>query len=83
LSANADEAAILAEIRKLKGAGLFAGLRGGVRLDAGSVARTLFTLGGLMRATTELMEIEINPLRVYPEGQDVLALDALMNIACE
>jgi len=83
LSANADESAILAEIRKLKGAGLFAGLRGSPRLNAGAVARTLFTLGGLMRATPELMEIEINPLRVYAEGQDVLALDAVISIAPE
>jgi acyl-CoA synthetase (NDP forming) len=83
LSANADEATILAEIRKLKGAALFTGLRGSPRLNAGAVARILFTLGGLMRATPELMEIEINPLRVYAEGQDVLALDALMNIASE
>ena len=68
---------------KLKGASLLAGVRGSARLNAGAVARTLFTLGGLMRATPELMEIEINPLRVYAEGQDVLALDALIRIASE
>jgi len=83
LSANADEAAILAEIRKLKGAALFTGLRGSAPLNECAVARTLFILGGLMRATPELIEIELNPLRVYAEGLDVLALDALMNIASE
>jgi acyl-CoA synthetase (NDP forming) len=83
LPANADEATILAEIRRLKGAALLTGLRGSPRLNAGAAARTLFTLGGLMRAIPELMEIEINPLRVYAERQDVLALDALMNIASE
>lgn len=81
LSANSDEKAILTEIRKLKGAQLLAGLRGAPPLDEKAVARTVAILAGLMRATPELVEVEINPLRVYAEGQDAVALDALMNVA--
>ena len=83
LSGNLDETGILAELRELKGAALFAGLRGSPPLDEKAVARTAGILGGLIRATPELIEIEINPLRVYPEGEAVLALDALINIASE
>jgi succinyl-CoA synthetase beta subunit len=73
------EDAILAEIRRLKGAALLAGLRGAPPLDARAVAATAAILGGIIRAAPELREIEINPLVVYPAG--VLALDALMHVA--
>jgi succinyl-CoA synthetase beta subunit len=32
----------------------------------------------LMRAVPTLTEIDVNPLVVYPAGQGVLALDALL-----
>jgi acyl-CoA synthetase (NDP forming) len=83
LSGDADEAAILSEMGKLNGAQVLAGLRGAPRLDARAVANCAAILGGLMRATPELIEIEINPLRVYAEGAGVLALDALMKVASE
>ncbi len=34
-------------------------------------------LGALMRSTPEIVEVDINPLVVYGEGDGVLALDAL------
>jgi len=74
-----DEAAILAEIGRLKGAALLAGARGTKPLDARAVAATAAILGRLIRAAPELREIEINPLAVYPSG--VLALDALLRVA--
>jgi acyl-CoA synthetase (NDP forming) len=73
------EDAILAEIRRLKGAALLAGLRGAPPLDGRAVAATAAILGRIIRAAPELREIEINPLVVYPSG--VLALDALMHVA--
>jgi len=68
----------VAEIRKLKGAAVLAGLRGAAPLDIQAVATTLATLGAILRGAPEVIEIEINPLRVYREGNGVLALDALM-----
>ena len=81
LSAGADNSEILREIARLKGAALLEGARGTSALDVDSVANVATILGGLMWSIPELVEIEINPLRVYAAGQGVLALDALMNIA--
>jgi len=75
-----DEDALLEEIGRLKGAALFAGMRGAPPLDRRAVARVAALLGGAMRVNPELHDIEINPLVVYPAG--VVALDALM-IAAE
>ena len=59
---------------ELRAAPLFDGWRGSPRLDRGAVARTIVTLGAFMCRQPSVVEIEINPLRVYAEG--VLALDA-------
>lgn len=59
---------------ELRAAPLFDGWRGSPKLDRGAVARTIVTLGAFMCRQPSVVEIEINPLRVYAEG--VLALDA-------
>jgi acyl-CoA synthetase (NDP forming) len=79
LAADLDEAEILAGLATLKGAALLQGMRGAVALDAHAVARTAASLGRIIRAAPDLMEIEINPLVVYSSG--VVALDALMHVA--
>ncbi|HXQ50087.1 MAG TPA: acetate--CoA ligase family protein [Stellaceae bacterium] len=71
-----DEDAILAEIGRLKGAAMLAGLRGSPRRDARAVAQVAATLGDVMLAYPDLVEIEINPLVVDEAG--AVALDALM-----
>ena len=76
LPADLDETEIARELQRLKGAAVLAGLRGSKPLDVASIARAAATLGALMRSTPALVEIEINPLMVYPSG--VIALDALM-----
>ena len=35
-------------------------------------------LGQVLRGTPAIREIDLNPVIVYPQGQGVLALDALM-----
>ena len=75
------EAAIIAEIRKLKGARLLGGIRGAPPLDELAVARTVAIVAELMQVTPRLSEIDINPLVVYPAGEGVQALDALINTA--
>jgi acetate---CoA ligase (ADP-forming) len=76
ISPDRDEAGMLDEIAKLKGAALLGGMRGAAPLDAGAMARAAMILGDLMRAHPALLEVEINPLVLYPEG--AVALDALM-----
>ena len=68
-----NEAAAL--VRSLAGYPLLAGARGRSSLDVAGVARTLTALAHLGQARTDLVELDINPLRVY--RNNVLALDAL------
>ncbi len=76
LGPDSDEELIFHELAKLKGAALLAGARGAPPLDRRAVARVAAHLGALMRALPDRVEIEINPLVVYPAG--ALALDALV-----
>lgn len=76
MSPDLDEDAILAELGKLKGAALLAGMRGAPPADRRAIAKVVATLGRAMRATPELLDIEINPLMAYPDR--AVALDALM-----
>jgi len=72
-------AAIVAEVAKLKGAALLEGVRGGSAADVDSLADVIAKIGALLRAKPEIVEIDINPLLVYPDG--VLALDALVLVS--
>lgn len=71
-----DEGAIVAELHKLKGAALLTGTRGLPPLDMRAVATVAVKLADLMRTMPDLLDVEINPLMVYPVG--VVALDALI-----
>jgi len=63
---------------ELVAAALLHGWRGGPRLDRDALGRILVTLGALLVAQPQLMEIEINPLRLGPDG--LVALDAVIRI---
>jgi acyl-CoA synthetase (NDP forming) len=67
---------VIAEIGRLKGAKLLAGLRGAPAVDIAAIADVTVRIGALLRARPEIAEIDINPLVAYPAG--VLALDALV-----
>jgi acyl-CoA synthetase (NDP forming) len=76
LPPDISEAEIVDALGTLKGAALLEGMRGAPSSDKRAIAQIAAKLGALMRATPKLLDIEINPLVVYPEG--ALALDALM-----
>jgi acetate---CoA ligase (ADP-forming) len=76
LSPNVSEDEIVEALGTLKGAALLDGLRGASPSDKRAIAQIAGMLGALMRATPELLDVEINPLVAYQDG--VLALDALM-----
>jgi hypothetical protein len=76
LSPDVSEDEIIAALGTLKGAALLDGLRGAAPSDKRAIAQIAGKLGALMRATPDLLDIEINPLVAYPTG--ALALDALM-----
>lgn len=52
------------------------GHRGAPAVDRGELARVLSTLGGLLAASPDLEEVEVNPLRATAEG--LIALDAVI-----
>jgi len=76
LSPDVGEGEIIEALAQLKGAALLDGLRGAAPSDKHAIARVAAQLGALMRATPDLLDVEINPLVAYPDG--VVALDALM-----
>lgn len=76
LSPELGDDEVVAALATLKGAALLDGLRSAPPSDKHAIARVAASLGALMRATPGLIDIEINPLVVYPAG--ALALDALM-----
>nr|WP_284700773.1 acetate--CoA ligase family protein [Robbsia betulipollinis] len=67
---------IMRDILRLKGAALLRGFRGGPVPDVAAVADVLVCLGQVLAGNPRIREIDVNPLRVYPEG--AVALDALL-----
>ncbi|WP_028207348.1 acetate--CoA ligase family protein [Paraburkholderia nodosa] len=70
--------AVAREIGLLKGAPLLQGYRGEPALDVEALADVVLRLGALLQSQPGIREIDLNPVVVYPEGNGVLALDALM-----
>jgi acyl-CoA synthetase (NDP forming) len=75
---TASESEILMAIRQTRGAKLLGGLRGQPPADIDAIVQVVGTVAAMMRAMPDLMEIDINPLIVYPAGEGAVALDALM-----
>ena len=78
LPADLEPAAIVSELRRLKGAELLTGFRGSSPRDLGAVADIAARLGRFAAAHPEVDEIDINPLVVYPEREGAVAVDALI-----
>ncbi|ATY34701.1 acetate--CoA ligase family protein [Sphingomonas psychrotolerans] len=78
IAPDLTEAAIIAELRQLKSAALFDGFRGSPALDLEALAAMIARLGAVLAGTPAIREIDLNPVIVYPRGQGVIALDALI-----
>lgn len=70
--------AIVAELRALKQGALLDGYRGSPALDVDAVAKLIAGLGRVLAGTPSIREIDLNPVVVYPTGEGVVALDALI-----
>ena len=70
--------AIIAELGQLQSSPLLHGFRGSPPLDLEAVAQTVRSLGRALAGEPRIREIELNPVVVYPRGEGVIALDALM-----
>src|ERR1700719_4859508 len=69
---------IVRELGRLRGAKLLAGARGAPPADVTALAAIVVKVAALMRAAPDVMEIDLNPVTVYPQGQGACALDALV-----
>jgi acetate---CoA ligase (ADP-forming) len=78
MSPNLTEEHIKQEILALNSSELLKGARGAKPADVQSLTSVVAKVGQLMNSVPEIKEIDINPVMVYPEGQGVLALDALI-----
>ena len=63
-------------LKELRGRALLDGWRGSTPVDKHSLVKALVALGQFIESQPDIVEIDINPLRVYPDG--ILALDALI-----
>lgn len=70
--------AVMAELRALKQGALLDGYRGSPPLDFDAVADLVLVLGSILAGTPAIREIDLNPVLVYPQGQGIVALDALI-----
>ncbi|MBL4890823.1 MAG: acetate--CoA ligase family protein [Rhizobiaceae bacterium] len=66
-------------LRILKGFPLLNGYRGGPKLHISAVLDALENLTNYMASHPEIGEIKINPLVLYNDGEETLALDALVS----
>ena len=78
LPAQASQGEIVAALDQLKGAALLGGLRGAAPRDVEAVGRIAAAIGALMLADPRIVEIDVNPVNVYAQGEGALALDALI-----
>lgn len=60
-------------IDEIKGRALLEGYRGQPAVDRDNLAETLLVVGRLMVERDEVVELDLNPIRLYPDG--LLALD--------
>ena len=78
LSPDMTKEAVVAELGQLKQAALLHGYRGSPALDVDAAADLIVRIGQLLRGEPRIRELDLNPVVVYPKGQGVVALDALM-----
>jgi acyl-CoA synthetase (NDP forming) len=70
----------LSMIDELQASAVFGEFRGMPPRDTPALAKALTTVGEIILGTPGIREIDLNPVRVYAEGDGIMALDALIVI---
>jgi acyl-CoA synthetase (NDP forming) len=73
-----DQAMVHRGLLDLKQAAILKGWRGAPALDVAALAELIVQVGRIMAGNPRIREIDLNPVIVHPEGEGVVALDALM-----
>jgi acyl-CoA synthetase (NDP forming) len=69
------EGSALRMIRQIRGFPLLDGFRGQPKADLAALAEVLLRLSQLVTEHEEIEELDVNPLKVLPEGKGAMALD--------
>jgi succinyl-CoA synthetase beta subunit len=78
LTPDMSDTAIKAELLGLKQAALLLGYRGSPALDLGALTGMIRTIMSILVSEPTLIELDLNPVILHPQGQGAVALDALM-----
>jgi acetate---CoA ligase (ADP-forming) len=78
ITPDMTEAEVIAELGRLNSAALLSGWRGAPALDVPALAALIVRVARLLDSEPRLAELDLNPVMLYPEGQGVIALDALI-----
>lgn len=78
LPAHADLDTVVRELRSLRGSAVLNGFRGAPPADVPAAAAVACRLGGFVAEHPEIVEVDLNPVVVFEEGQGALVLDALI-----
>ena len=62
-------------LREIRTRALLDGVRGQPAVDKDAIVDTLLRIGQLVQEFKEIVELDINPLTVYAEGQGAIAID--------
>jgi acyl-CoA synthetase (NDP forming) len=78
LALPVSPAEVLTALRRLKLWAVLQGYRGQPRADIDALVQAAVRFGDLFLATPDVTEFEVNPLIVRPDGEGVVAVDALV-----
>lgn len=81
LTPDLSEEAIVAELLQLKSAPLLTGYRGSKPLDIKALAKLIRSVSAVLLGEAGIAEMDLNPVILHPEGEGVVALDALIHLA--
>ncbi len=71
---------VLKKLKKLKSYKLLEGARGGKKGDIDALADIIVRTSHLLAEYPQIRELDLNPVRVLPEGKGALVLDARMRV---
>ena len=79
-----DRTTVMEAIESLTAAKLIHGFRGATAGDMNAIIDVVLAVAAFAESNwNRLMELDINPLLVLPEGQGVVVADALMSFSCQ
>ncbi len=62
-------------LREIRARALLDGVRGQTPVDKTAIVDALLRVGQIAQDYPEIIELDINPLMVYPHGQGAIAID--------